>query len=326
MIDVRIKGLIIILFVLITGACSQVGDDDLPTLVRFPTLEPTIPVIEAQSQRTLPASFTPTFTFTPSVTSTVIATASPETPVTATVTPSATITNTATITPTEPPTLSGDDRPIISVALTAAASTVLPPDFQVPYFGGPEITLIPQNTPTLAPGIPSPIPALPASGLPIASSCSTSPTGGFLTLYQGNPDIANQLGCASGSVQTVPAAWQDFQTGIMIWLNGEMLVFYTSSDSYQSLPDTFVEGTDPETSIEVAPQGLYTPIRGFLKIWNGNSLVRNGLGWASGIENGTTARVQTFGNGRMISVAGRSDILILIGGQSGSWLAFQGTY
>src|SRR5690606_29703921 len=105
-----------------------------------------------------------------------------------------------------------------------------------------------------------------------------------------------------------------------------ILVFYTVSDTYQSLPDTFIEGSDPENSTETPPSGLFTPIRGFLKVWSGNSAVRNGLGWASNTEFGTSATVQAFNNGRMIYLPGRSDILVLIGSQSGTWLAFQGAY
>ncbi|MEO1289939.1 MAG: hypothetical protein AAFV93_19455 [Chloroflexota bacterium] len=243
------------------------------------------------------------------------------------VSPSATITNTPSPTATDLPTLSPDDRPLIAFALTAAAATVLPDDFQVPNFGGPDVTLIPQDTPTLAPGVPTAIPALATTGgLPIANACTLSPTGGFQTIYLGNPDIANQLGCATGAVQTnIPAAWQDFEGGIMIWLNGEILVFTTSTDTFQSLPDTFIEGSDPETSSETPPTGLFAPIRGFLKVWSGNSVIRTNLGWATNVENGTVATVQSFNNGRMIHLAGRPDVLITFA-PNGSWLAFQGSY
>ena len=310
------------LLLLILAACTPSDSDDLPTLVRFPTEEPTVAVIVAESVQTLPASFTPTFA--PSVT--LSPTSTIDTRVTVTVIPSATITDTPTTTPTDPPTLSAQDRPIIAAALTAAASTILPEDYQIPGFAGPDVTLIPQNTATLAPGIPSPIPPLPTGGFPVSTSCSTSATGGFLPIYQGNPDIANQLGCPSGSIQLIPAAWQSFETGIMVWLNGEVLVFYSVSDSYQSLPDTFAQGIDPETSTETPPAGLFTPVRGFLKVWNGNSAVRNALGWATNLEAGTTATVQIFNNGRMMYIPGRPDVLVLIGPQSGAWLAFQGAY
>lgn len=321
-----VRAWLIIIGLGILGACTTSPNETLPTLVRFPTEAPTVAaVVEVQSQMTLPATFTPTFT--PSASATLDPSVTTTLTQTVTVTPSATITNTPTSTPTEPPTLRPDERPILAFALTAAASTVLPEGYQIPNFGGPDVTLIPPTMPTLAPGVPSPIPPLATTaGLPISNACSTSPTGGFLTLYQGNPDIANQLGCASGIVQTIPAAWQDFERGIMVWLNGEIVVFYSASDTYQSVPDTFVEGSDPETSSDVPPTGLLAPIRGFLKVWDGNSAIKNGLGWAITPENGTNASVQTFSNGRMIFVAGRPDVLILIGSQSGTWQAFIGSF
>lgn len=322
-------GLLIIILLLI-GACAPVPTQELPTLVRLPTdsdiATADISLADASSLRTpLPASFTPTFT--PSTTPTLDPSVTPTLTSTVSVTPSATITNTATATPTDPPPLLPEDRPILAFALTAAAATVLPQDYQIPNFGGAEITLIPQETVTFDPSLPSPIPPLgTTSGVPLTTTCTTIPTGGFGTLFQGNPDIANQLGCPIGAVQNIPAAWQNFQTGIMVWLNGEILVFYSVSDTYQSLPDTFIEGADPETTSETPPTGLFAPIRGFLKVWSGNSAVRNGLGWATNNEAGTTATVQSFSNGRMIFIPGRTDVLVLIGSQNGTWLAFQGSY
>lgn len=321
MVNLQLKSTAILIILILT-ACSPTDNSDLPTLVRLPTDAPVATALVAQSVQILPASFTPTFT----TTVTLSPTATIDTRVTATVTPSATITDTPTPTATEPPTLRPQDRPIIAAALTAAASTVLPANYQIPNFAGPNVTLIPQSTATFSPGAVPPVQGFPTSAVPASTTCTTSTSSGFLTLYQGNPDIANQLGCPSGDVQLIPAAWQSFETGIMTWLNGEIVVFYTVSDTYQGLPDTFVQGSDPETSTETPPAGLFTPIRGFLKVWDGNSAVRNALGWASNLEAGTTATVQTFSNGRMIYVPGRPDILVLIGSQSGIWLAFQGAY
>lgn len=310
---------------LVLGACAPVPTQELPTLVRFPdaneTTTPDISLADASALRTaLPASFTPTFTATttPTLDPSITATLSPTT----SVSPSATITNTATATPTDPPPLLPEDRPILAFALTAYASTVLPQDYQVPNFGGVDVTLIPQATATFDPSLPTPIPPLSTSSV-LTTTCPTIPTGGFGTLFQSNPDIANQLGCPIGAVQNIPAAWQNFQTGIMVWLNGEVLIFYSVGNTFQSLPDSFVEGVDPETTSETPPSGLIAPIRGFLKVWNSNSAVRNGLGWAINTEAGTTATVQSFGNGRMVFIPGRTDILVLIGTQ---WYAFQGSY
>lgn len=315
------------------GACAPPPSQDLPTLVRIPDIEtatPDVSLADASTLRTpLPASFTPTFTatVTPTLDPSITATVSP----TVTVTPSMTITNTATATATDAPTLRPEDRPILAFALTAYASTVLPQDYQVPDFGGVDVTLIPQATGTLDPNAPLVIAPLGTDGIPatsaITGNCPTIPAGGFGTLFQTNPTIATQLGCPLGAVQSIPSAWQNFETGVMVWLNGEILVFYNQSGSFQSLPDTFAEGIDPETTSETPPAGLIAPIRGFLKVWSSNPSVRSGLGWATTGEAGTTATVQNFSNGRMIFIPGRPDVLVLIGiSQTGTWMSLQGSY
>jgi hypothetical protein len=329
------KRFFMILATLILAACGARPDEQLPTLARLPTLtegpSPTSDLTQvALGRNTLPPTFTPTFTLTmtptldPSITATLTDTV--------TVTPSSTITDTPSPTATPLPTLDPDERPILAFAFTAAASTVLPPDFVVPPYQGYDVTLSPEPLVligTLPPGVPTAIPPLGNVPTlpPIAATCPILPSGGFGTTFQNNPDVAAQLGCPTdGDIQSTPAAWQSFEQGIMVWLNGEIVVFYSVSDGYQILPDIFVDGLDPESSTEVAPTGLFTPIRGFLKIWSGNSAVRNGLGWATTGEMGVTATVMNFQNGRMIGLPGRNDILVLIGSQSGSWLSFQGRF
>ena len=315
------------------GACAPPPSQELPTLVRIPDIDtatPDMSLADASALRTpLPASFTPTFTATttPTLDPSITATISP----TVTVTPSMTITNTSTPTPTDAPTLRPEDRPILAFALTAYAATVLPQDYQVPNFGGAEITLIPQATGTLDPNAPIAIPPLSTGGVPATgiatSNCPTVPAGGFGTLFQNNPTTATQLGCPIGAIQSIPSAWQNFETGVMVWLNGEVLVFYTLNGSFQSVPDTFAEGVDPETTSETPPAGLIAPIRGFLKVWSNDTSVRSGLGWATTGEAGTTATVQNFSNGRMIFIPGRTDVLVLIGtAQTGTWVSLQGSY
>jgi len=329
------KRILIIVVMLVLAACAPRGDEELPTLARLATVtegpSPTTDMTQVALARTpLPATFTATFTPTlthtpdPSVTATL-------TP-TVTVTPSSTITNTPSPTATDLPTLDPDSRPILAFALTAAAATILPQDYQVPPYQGIEVTLSPEPIiygGTLPPGIPSAIPALgtaPAQA-PIATTCTILPQAGFGTIYQNNPDVAAQLGCPiDGSAQGIPAAWQSFEQGMLVWLNGEILVLYNTSDSFQILPDTFVEGVDPETSSEVPPAGLYTPVRGFLKVWANNSVIHNGLGWATNTEMGVNATVTYFQNGRMIWLPGRSDVIVIMGSQQGTWLRFTGQF
>lgn len=320
-------------FVLLLLGCEP-ANQPLPTLVRFPTETATVPVVESptvQIGSTLPPTFTPTSTASATVT-TVASTPAPgatETP-TVTITPSATITVTSSPTATDLPTIPPDERPLLSLALTALASTVLPTDFVVPPYTGPNITLAPTFS-TLAPGMPSAIAPIGQAATPVtggipAPICTVLPSGGFATVFNTNPDIAAQIGCPVSAIQSIPAASQTFEQGTMIWLNGEVLVLYNVTDSWQRFADTFAQGIDPEVSAETAPTGLFTPIRGFLKVWSTDSTVRSGLGWGLTPEQGVTAIVQSFGNGRMIWLPGRVDMLILIGTSGGNWFSFAGSY
>jgi hypothetical protein len=312
---------------LVLAACTP-ENAAVPTLMAIPTATVTpAPVADGQSVfDDLPPTFTPTFTFTPTSTFTTAPTLTGAP--TITVTPSATITDTPTATGTDLPTIDPANRPLIAIALTALHSTVLPTDYIVPPFQGTNVTL---PATALGTGVPTGIPPLEAitntpgftSGTPPATICLTLPAGGFGAVFLNNPNIAAQLGCPTSTVQDVPAAWEAFQQGIMLWLNGEMLVLYNTRQ-FQTYPDTFVDGVDPQTSSETPPQGFFTPIRGFLKVWSGNPAVRNGLGWALNPEQGVTAKVQTFPTGRMIWLPGRGDIVVLL--PSGQWQSFPGSF
>ena len=301
----------------------------VPTLMEIPTATATTaPQGDGQSVfDNLPPTFTPTSTFTASPTYTLAPTLTGVP--TITVTPSATITDTPSPTATDLPTIDPGNRPLLALLLTRAVrATVLPTDFVVPPFQGTNVTLVP--TP-LDGSMPTGIPPLEAitstpgvnSGTPPAITCPVAPAGGFGSVFLNNPNIATQLGCPAVVMQDVPAAWETFQQGVMVWLNGEMLVLYNTRQ-FQTFADTFVEGVDPQTSSETPPQGLFTPIRGFLKVWSSNPGVRNGLCWALNPEQGVTAKVQPFPNGRMIWLPGRGDILVLL--PNSQWQSFPGTF
>jgi hypothetical protein len=319
------KRFFILLSLLILAACTPASSEDLPTLARFPTETEAPPIVVNQTQaaqlRTpLPATFTPTASLTP-----IPPSATASITVTVSLTPSATITDTPSPTMTDLPPLGPEERPLLAFAMTAYAMTVLPPNYQVPPHVGANITLAPtQGTPNSSAIVI--IGAQPTAPSSSGGTCSTLPTAGFLTIYQSNPDIAALLGCATGSIQTIPAASQSYQQGTMLWLNGEIAALYNLNDLFQTYSDTFVQGVDPETSSETPPSGLTAPMRGFLKVWSSNQTVRDNLGWGTGAEVGANATIQSFANGRMIYISGRSDVLVFLGLQTGTWLSFQGQY
>lgn len=316
----------IIAITIVLCACSPTLTP-LPTQVRLPTetLSPTADTLltDIAANRTpLPPSFTPTFT--PSMTPTLDPSITPSATSTMSVTPSATITDTPSPVPTDAP-LDPGDRPVLLFALTAAAATVLPTDYQVPAFQGAEVTLVPQATATTLDGI-IVIPTLPDGSIS-TPVCTTSASGGFASARQSNPLLSQQLGCPIALSQTIPAARQPFQNGTMIWLNGEIIVLYNQTGTVQIVTDNFVEGVDPQTTSEVPPNGLVAPIRGFLKAWSNDPTMRASLGWGIASETGTQATVQAFTNGRMIHLQGMSEIIIITNdGTSNRWSQIQGNH
>ena len=317
------------LLALLVGCTTT--DAPIPTLRQLSTAEPDYTPQPEQTSvfANMPPTFTPTDTFTPEPIST--GTQSPTAIPTISVTPSATITVTSSPTATPLPPVDPANRPLLALLLTEAANaTVLPTDFVVPPYQGIDVTFAVQQGNDVPTGIP-PLEAITLTpgtpGVPVTTpgttTCPYLPAGGFSTVFMNNSTVATQLSCPTGTAQDVPAAWQNFQQGMMVWLNGEMLVLYNTGQ-FQTYPDTFAEGVDPQTSSETPPQGLFAPIRGFLKVWSNNPPVRSGLGWALNPEQGVTAKVQLFANGRMIWLPGRGDILVLFA--NGTWQAFTGAF
>jgi len=321
----------ILLLLILLAACEPAATN-LPTRARLATATDAPPATEVGQ-----TVFDPTATFTE--TSTPTATATPNgmdadvtevavegtepanITTTITYTPSSTITTTPTQTYTPAPTIGPEERPLVALAFTAAAATVLPTDYVIPGFEGTDV-----SASTATPGTMSGFAGEGSGGgtTAVPSNCAQFPAGGFGSVYQANADLAAQLGCpTSSTVQEISAARQPFQNGTMLWLSGEIVVLYDLNSTLESYPDTFTEGVDPETSSDTPPNGLFTPVRGFLKVWNNQPNVRNGLGWATAPEQGATATVLSFDNGRMVWLAGSSQILVLF---NGSWRAYTGTY
>jgi hypothetical protein len=293
----------LILIALLFAACGTPQESaDLPTLAEFPTASAT-----TRPSETLPATFTliPTETETPTATPTG----------TLSITPSATITDTPTSTPTDTPTFTPappDNDAISALVELAAQATILPPDFVIP----------PQT-----PG------ALPVS-TPLAGSCSFPPPGGFNAVYISDPTLAQQIGCPLGAPPTpasYSSAYQPFERGGMIWLQGAPNLIYVLSNNgrFQRFDDTYNASTDPISGGETPPSGLREPVRGFGKVWRQNPNIRADLGWGVTDELGNNATILRFDRGQMMYLPQRGEILVLVedpGGLTGSWRAFAGSY
>jgi hypothetical protein len=333
----NIKLLSLFLFLVAVGMSACQSADTLPTAAALPSQEiaslPTAMTETPPSANTLPATFTPTSTHTASATVQFTSTVS--------VTPSATITDTPTGTATPIPTLNPEERARTSLLMDMMPLlTDLPP-------GGfvatplPAVTLFPVVTLGAVPGPGTQtVIILPNQGssiiLPTTNAqtplCAFFPPGGFATVYNNNPDIASVLGCASGNppnTESVQAAVQPFQLGLMVWLNGTIYVFRATDNTFTTYPDTFSAGVDPETSSEAPPSGFFSPMRGFLKVWSTNPSARE-LGWALQPEAGAQATVQRFERGLMISIPGRQDIFVLMNASgsvtTGTWRSVIGQF
>jgi hypothetical protein len=317
-----------LLLITACGSSNEPEIEILPTVAMMPTNVEASPIAE---QPTLPPTWTPTLTETP----TPSATAS----LTLTITPSQTITDTPTVTFTPSASPTQIPRPIVDLIQLAYEATILPSDYVVPQRDGIEVTLLPE-TPlsdtfgddgaTGAVIVVTPI----GQGIDVAVSCPYYPVGGFATAYTSDASTAQLLGCPSGdppNTLQVNGAYQVFERGIMMWLNGSPSRIYAlySDGTYQQFGDTFDENVDPESGGEVPPTGLREPTRGFGKVWRTFATVKGNLGWAVGTEIADFTTIQEFTRGQMVYIPARGDVLALMAnadGGTGTWTSISGAF
>lgn len=300
--------LILPLIIALLAACGGANPDaevaDLPTVAVLPSA--TDSPVPPPPSATLPETWTPTPTET--------ATPEPSQTLTLTITPSQTITDTPSPTFTFEPTVTLINSPLTGILNLAQQATVLPDDYEVPPFEGVDVPLEVIQATSSGEAVDEPTP----EGFINSEDCQYTPTSGFGAVYLSNAGIADKIGCPVGDppeARTMLGAWQSFENGMMLWLNDGSDVIHVlrgRGSVWQQYVDTFVENVDPET-YEPAPQGFFSPIRGFGKVWANNQPVRDDLGWGTSIETGDPeALVQDFSNGRMIYFPTFGDVIVLI--------------
>lgn len=309
--------LLMVILGLILSACGAALNDGvpLPTRLELPTLTPSDIPTETFTPTITPSAVpTATFSATPSIT--------PIPSETPTVTPSTTITDTITptpsdtFTPTNTATATLEPNPLLLLAAAANQATFLPPTFRATF---PP----PVSNAALTPGGV-------ATGVNVAPVvCSFALPSGISTIITQNPALANSLRCSTApNPSSISAALQVYERGLMIWVQGTPGTIYVlfNDGRFSRFDDTFTDGVDPTSGGETPPTGLFEPVRGFGKVWRSNPDVRNGLGWATGGEDGTAASLLPFEGGRALYLIDRAESFILIddpGAQSGTWIAYR---
>lgn len=222
------------------------------------------------------------------------------TPTPATGSPAAAASVTVTMTPTEA--TSGTPSPTPSPSTTPSESVT--------------------PTPT-ASGNSSPTPAATASAAPVNAACPIRPVRGFALVYDGHPDVAAKLGCASAGEIGAQATRETFEHGLMIRRDDVRQIFVIRADgTWAVFPDTYKNG-DTLPSPGQPPAGKLAPVGGLAKVWLEQSGVRQALGWATAAEGTVDGAYQGFAAGQLVWTSDRTVYALYA---DGTWSSFQDTF
>ena len=150
--------------------------------------------------------------------------------------------------------------------------------------------------------------------------CSTTPVRGFGQLWTENDALRSKIGCPEtyeGGEHGIQTAYEQFQNGMMIWIDVQdvynpihsVLVLYKDG-TFARYEDTWADGQPIDDPNIIAPDGLYQPVRGFGKVWRDVPGVRDRLGWATEPEQGSTGAYQRFNYGTMILIDSPNEIWV----------------
>jgi hypothetical protein len=112
-------------------------------------------------------------------------------------------------------------------------------------------------------------------------------------------------------------AEEQFEFGHMTWRSDTReIIVAIGHDMYAVYKDTYTDGErEPRRD---APPGLFTPVRGFGKLWRTTPDLVTSVGFARGDERSFWGAIQDFDNGTMIWM-GIEQRMIRILYSDGSW-------
>ena len=146
----------------------------------------------------------------------------------------------------------------------------------------------------------------------VEPSCKQTPGPPFGAYWAADRKLRLALGCPSDELRSGFMAEQTFERGLMVWREADRTILVLYDDGvWRSVPDRWQDGMPERSCGATAPSGLLQPKRGFGLVWCTEPGVKEGLGWAVGEEQGRTNEWQTFDQGQMMFLQGRSAIYAL---------------
>lgn len=125
-----------------------------------------------------------------------------------------------------------------------------------------------------------------------------------------------------GQPQTVMAAQQLFQGGMMLWRQDTGKIWVIDNDSRVLVFDDNYREGEPDPT-DTAPAGLFVPTRGFGKVWAQLPGDHEPLGWATSFESQITLTLQPAGRVSYTTYVQLPDTSIyavtLLPGQDSGW-------
>ena len=229
---------------------------------------------------------------------------------------------TRTMPPTSTPVASATTRQTPPAPTSTVAATVTATATAVPRKGTPTATSTPR-------------PVTSPTATPVNSGpCELTPVRGFGKIWQANRAVRDKIGCADATEMAIPqAAVQRFQGGTMVWRADLKLIYVfvhganDPSGTWLQFQDTWHDTDTAPKSTATPPAGFYEPVRGFGKLWNSNSYLRQALGWGVEQEVALTAAWQPFERGEALWTSARQIYFMYTDGTFGRFEdTFSGEY
>lgn len=109
------------------------------------------------------------------------------------------------------------------------------------------------------------------------------------------PELRTPESCPTSAPISIPAAYQTFEHGVMVW-DGDLKTIHILYEDGSS--EYWLDGWigQPVTYPEIPPESLLLPQQGFGHLWVGYEEIRSKLGWATAPEQGYTMTRQQVKN------------------------------